>query len=428
MILLSEEKGLLSRLKTWIDSVQLVDVHCHIDGERPAAEDPKEIIFYHYIVTELVSAGAPPEAFSDDLSFEETMERTLPYFRMIRNTSTHWCLMKMLRDLYGFQGDEIDSKNWKELRDAIISHAKERERYKRILTEKTNLKRGFLTFRYDEEIPKHDPDFYVGTLRIEPLISRLNRADIEGLEGAVNTPVESIDDFEEAFSLLFKKFSDCVAVTASVQPEETFVETSKVKAKEPFKKRLSGMDLSASEMWDVSSFAMNCALGLAEEHGLPFQLMVGVRRPVVGASPPDYAIAGFETKSLVSLCPLFHRFGGVNFDVFLANRVQSHELTVIAKNYPNVHVSGYWWYTFYPDIIKQFLRERLQMLPINKIGGFFSDAYVVEWTYAKASMVRLQLAQVLAKMVQEGYYTEELAKSLAVDLLTRNPEKLYKLK
>jgi glucuronate isomerase len=156
--------------------------------------------------------------------------------------------------------------------------------------------------------------------------------------------------------------------------------------------------------------------------------MVGVRRPIVGASPPDYAIAGFETRSLISLCPLFHRFSDVDFDIFLANRVQSHELAVIAKNYPNVYISGYWWYTFYPDIIKQFLRERLQMLPCNKIGGFFSDAYVVEWTYAKASMVRLQLATVLAEMVEEGYYTEDLAKGLAVDLLMRNPEKLYRLK
>jgi len=425
---LKEDRSLFSRLKTWIDSVQLVDVHCHINGERPAAGDPKEIVFYHYIITELTSAGVPLEAFSSDFSFEQVMRRTLPYFKLIRNTSTHWCLMKMLRDLYGFEGDEINEKNWKDLRDAIISQAKERDWYKAVLTEKTKLRKGFLTFRYDEEIPKYDPDFYVGTLRIEPLINRLNQADIKGLEGAVNASVESIDDFEDALSLLFKKFSTCVAVTASVLPEETFVEASKAEAEETFKKRLSGLDLNASEMRNVSSFAMSCVLSLAEEYGLPFQFMVGVRRPVVGASPPDYAIAGFETKSLVSLCPLFHRFRNVNFDIFLANKVQCHELAVIAKNYPNVHVSGYWWYTFYPAIIREFLLERLEMLPRNKIGGFFSDAYVVEWTYAKASMVRLQLAKVLAEMVEEGYCTEDLAKDLAVDLLIRNAEHLYKLK
>ena len=78
-------------------------------------------------------------------------------------------------------------------------------------------------------------------------------------------------------------------------------------------------------------------------------------------------------------------------------------------------------------MIEQFLLERLQMLPRNKINGFFSDAYVAEWTYAKASIVRLQLAIVLTKMVEDGYYTEDLARDLAVNLFTRNPERLYKL-
>jgi len=334
--------------------------------------------------------------------------------------------MKILKDLYGFQGDEINERNWRDLRDIILLHTRDRDWYRQIL-EKTKLKKGFLTFRYDEEIPEYAPDLFVGALRIESLISRLNLADIGGLEKAVDSSIQSLDEFENALSLLFRKFSKCVAVTASILPDETFVEPDRAKARASFRKRISGLDLSASEVRNVSSFAINCVLSLAEEYDLPFQLMLGVRRPVVGASPPDYAIAGFESKSLLCLCPLFHRFSGVDFDIFLANRVQSHELTVIAKNYQNVYVSGHWWYVFYPSIIKQFLLERLQMLPRNKMNGFFSDAYVVEWTYAKASMVRLQLSTVLAKMVEEGYYTEELARSLATDLLIHNPEDLYKL-
>jgi len=334
--------------------------------------------------------------------------------------------MKMLRDLYGFEEEEINQENWKDLRDTILSHAEKRDWYTKVL-EKTGLKKGFLTFRYEEEVPKYDRNFYVGALRIEPLISRLSQNDIQALEKAVGASIKSISDFEEALPLLFKKFSDCVAVTASILPEETFEEPDKAKARASFKKRISGLDLSASEMQNLRSYSMNCMLSLAEEYDLPFQLMLGVRRPVVGASPPDYAVVGFETKSLLSLCPLFHRFSDVNFDVFLANRVQSHELTVIAKNYPNVYVSGYWWYVFYPTMIEQFLLERLQMLPRNKMNGFFSDAYVAEWTYAKASMVRLQLAIVLTKMVEDGFYTEDLARNLATDLFARNPEKLYKL-
>jgi glucuronate isomerase len=65
------------------------------------------------------------------------------------------------------------------------------------------------------------------------------------------------------------------------------------------------------------------------------------------------------------------------------------------------------------------------MLPGNKINGFFSDAYCVEWSYAKVRLVRRQIAHVLGDMVEEGYLEEEQAITLAADLLDRNPGCLY---
>lgn len=421
------EKELFSNLKTWVDSISMVDIHSHIDGENPSARDPRQILFYHYIVTELLSAGMPSKVVSPDLPVEDLVKGALPYFPLIRNTSTHWCLMKMLKVLYGFEDSEINKKNWKDLLDVISEGAKQKERYKRILTEKAKIKKAFLTFRYDSEIPRHDPELFVGALRLDSLIGKLDKNSVQGLERAVNTSIGSLADFEDSLGQLFKKFSKCVAATANLLPGEVPIKPSKAEAEKPFKKMLAGLDLNPAERQIVTSFSLNRILSLAEESDLPFQIMVGVRRPVPGASPPDYAISGFETKMVSRLCPLFHDFNGVKFDIFTASRVQSHEFTVVAKNYPNVHVSGYWWYVFYPTFIKQFLRERLQMLPRNKSNVFFSDAYVVEWSYAKSGMVRLQLATVLTEMVAEGLLTEELAKDVAVDLLARNPERLYKL-
>jgi glucuronate isomerase len=424
-----KNNGLFSRLNAWIDSIPMVDVHSHIDGEHPSTKDAKQIVFYHYIVTELLSAGMPPDAVSPHLSFEETVKRAIPYFTLIKNTSTYWCLMTMLKELYGFEDDDINEKNWKGLLEMILARTAQTDWYREVLTEKAKIKKTFLTFNYASNIPKYDPGLFVGALRIDPLISRLNKSDIEGLGRAVGSLIGSINDFEDSLVSLFKKFAGarCVAVTVSIHPEEVFTKSNKAKAEALFRRLLSGLHINTSERRTVSSFALSCVLSLAEEFNLPFQIMLGVRRPVPGAAPPDYAISGFEPKMISSLCPLFNDFNRVKFDIFLANRVQSHELTVVAKNYPNVHVSGYWWYAFYPTVIKQFLRERLQMLPRNKINGFFSDAYVVEWSYAKASLVRLQLATVLTEMSEEGYFTEELAKSLAVDLLASNPEKLYNL-
>ena len=59
------------------------------------------------------------------------------------------------------------------------------------------------------------------------------------------------------------------------------------------------------------------------------------------------------------------------------------------------------------------MEERLDMVPANKQIGFFSDAYCVEWSYAKAKMVLNQLAIVLAQKVAQGQYTRNDAVQIA---------------
>jgi hypothetical protein len=78
---------------------------------------------------------------------------------------------------------------------------------------------------------------------------------------------------------------------------------------------------------------------------------------------------------------------------------------------------GYWWHNFFPSAIRQVMEERLDMVPVNKQIGFFSDAYCVEWSYAKAKMVLNQLAIVLAQKVAQGQYTRNDAVQIARAIL-----------
>jgi hypothetical protein len=70
------------------------------------------------------------------------------------------------------------------------------------------------------------------------------------------------------------------------------------------------------------------------------------------------------------------------------------------------------------------MAERLDMLPANKQVGFFSDAYCVEWAYAKAVLVRKQLAAVLAEKVAQGQYTRDDALAVARAVLYDSPRSL----
>ena len=74
--------------------------------------------------------------------------------------------------------------------------------------------------------------------------------------------------------------------------------------------------------------------------------------------------------------------------------------------------------------MRQVMAERLDMLPVNKQVGFFSDAYVVEWTYGKAALVRKQLACVLAEKIEQRQYTRDDALATARAILYETPQTL----
>ena len=93
-----------------------------------------------------------------------------------------------------------------------------------------------------------------------------------------------------------------------------------------------------------------------------------------------------------------------------------------AANLPNFSLAGFWWHNFFPDTIRQVMSERLDMVPVNKQVGFFSDAYTVEWSYAKAIIVRKQMARVLAEKVAQGQYSFDEAVSIAREILFQTPQ------
>ena len=78
--------------------------------------------------------------------------------------------------------------------------------------------------------------------------------------------------------------------------------------------------------------------------------------------------------------------------------------------------------------MRQVMAERLDMLPVNKQVGFFSDAYCVEWMYGKARMVQKQLARVLAEKVGQGQYTRDDAVAIARAILYDTPQSTLGMK
>jgi glucuronate isomerase len=416
--------GLFREIREKLAEIPVVDIHTHINPEKPHAERPEDVILYHYIVTELATAGV-----SRDILEKADMNEVLKKMRLIKNTSTYWCLLKIMNDLYELGEERLKPEEWSEARRIIESTSKSPGWVERVLHGKIKTKRVFITLDYASPIPNYDPTIFVGGLRIDPLISRLSKGSLDKLGKVAGVQITTLRDLDEGLDEIFKAFSKHIkTVTVSLQPEDEFKHVDSEEVGDSLKRIVEGFPLRPQQFRSLSSHIICKVSSLCQEYDVVFQIMLGVRRPVAGASPPDYAIVAFNTNALTNYCEaLFSRFKNVKFDLILANSIQSHEIAVIAKNYPNVYFSGFWWYSFYPHIIRWGLLERIQMLPRNKVNAFFSDAYVIEWIYGKSCLLKDQLAYVLADMVEHGYYDKDFALEMAEDLLCKNPTMIYQL-
>src|SRR5262249_44826108 len=88
----------------------------------------------------------------------------------------------------------------------------------------------------------------------------------------------------------------------------------------------------------------------------------------------------FETRSRLcqetirQLGEMIGRHPRLRFMCFLSSRHANQSLCTFARELPNFTLAGYWWHNFFPDVMRQVMSERLDMLPTNKHVGFFSDA------------------------------------------------------
>jgi glucuronate isomerase len=145
----------------------------------------------------------------------------------------------------------------------------------------------------------------------------------------------------------------------------------------------------------------------------------------LGAEPLPFETGSFVSQRTISqLAGMVARHPGLRFQCFLSSRHANQSLCTIARELPNLSLAGYWWHNFFPDIIRQVMRERLDMLPATKQIGFFSDAYTIEWAYGKLALVRKLLAQVLGEKIDQGQHTRDEALAVARRVLYEAPRSL----
>ena len=143
--------------------------------------------------------------------------------------------------------------------------------------------------------------------------------------------------------------------------------------------------------------------------------------------PPHRSVTRWNKDFIEALGKLAYDFEDFHFNASTASDIYTHDLGVLAKHIPNISLSGYWWHMLYPFYIKKSLETRLDMVPINKIVGYFSDTYHSEWCYPKLKMVKGILLEILSERLKKGWYDVQLAVDIVNKLFYENPKRIYQI-
>jgi len=419
---------LAKRLEVEISKMPIIDTHTHLQHRTPSAKLIGNIFSYHYIKMELSTAGMDVEKLmNDSIPPDIRMRNALPFIPRIRNTTTWWGFMTICRAL-GFEDSTIHEGNWQDL-CRVASDTMQSEHWYRKALDSINIRRSFLTNLPDEDLEGYDREAFVPSLRTDEWVWDIQEKSVrQRLETLTNSSISSLKDLKASIYKVAENFVilGAASMAISLPPDFKAFAVAESDAEWLYDRILQGKRLSDVELARLQTYILYSLFGVCDELCLPFQLMLGVDRKVHRRLEWD----GFSTDMgmIKTFRDALNRFPNVKFIFSILNTVLTHELAIYAKTFANCYAAGHWWYTFYPDIIKQMILERLQAVPYTKLIGWYSDSYYVEWTIAKIKLYIRTLAAALAELVEDGYISEKLALEIARALLRDNNREIFALK
>ena len=438
---------LVNELEQALAEVPVLDIHTHLVGGKLGARGLHDVLLYHMVVSDLYAAGCPSGARLTQHpgwpSREEAHGRlaeAVPYLRHIQNTSSFWGVRLILGDLYGWR-EPITADNWPRL-DAVIRERADDRAWHHSLLDRVNVRRTGTEIARRELGQDDDRlqyalewgfftrcqwgEFDTALYELERCWGRSPESPSpigSGGRPATEKVIRTLADVHAAVAHYVGQipYRQILSTATHISTDIDFHPVSDAEMEAALARRQRA---GPAERDLYASYINEAFLTALEKHGdeIVFQFSFG-------AEPLPYETGSrLSQRTIAHLAEMVGRHPRLRFQCFLSSRHANQSLCTLVRELPNLSLAGYWWHNFFPDVIRQVMAERLDMLPMNKQVGFFSDAYCVDWTYAKAILVGKQLAQVLAQRIEQGQYSREDALAVARAILYDSPQSLLGMK
>ncbi len=424
-------------------AIPRLDAHTHLVDGKLSARGLHDILLYHMAVSDLYAAGCPSGArltqYPGWPTPEEAQARILeaiPFLKLVRGTAISKGIRIILEDLYGWK-EPIDSDNWRRL-DAQIRERSDDRAWQREIVRRTNVLRYCTEYARrengrDQDILQYSLEWAFFTRcqwgEYDTALYELERCWGKkpespspiggGKRPSTERIIGSLEDVHAAIAHYVESvpFDQLLSMATHISTDIDLRVVGKSEMAEALKRRPTA---GPRERDIYASYINEAYLTALEPHADKFVFQFSL-----GAEPlPFETCSRLSQRTIAQLAEMISRHPKVRFQCFLASRHTNQSLCTMGRELPNFSLSGYWWQNFFPSIMRQVMEERLDMVPVNKQVGFFSDAYCLEWAYAKARIVCAQLAAVLAEKIERGEYTKSDALSVARSILYETPEEL----
>ena len=432
-----------TELEAKLAEVPILDVHTHLVGGRLAARGLHDILLYHMVVSDLYAAGCPSGArltqfpgWPSEAEAHARIKEALPYLRHIGNTSSFWGVRIILRELYGWT-EPIDERNWMRL-DGVIRERAEDQSWPREMLDRARILRSGTELARRGGGADDDRlqfalewgfftrcqwgEYDTGLYELERCWGKTPESPAPiggGARPATERQIRTLDDVHAAIAHYVSSipYGQIVSTATHLSTDIDYRSVSDDEMAAALARRDHA---GPSERDCYASYVNEAFLTALEKHAgqIVFQFSFG-------AEPLPFETASrLSQRTIGQVAEMVGRHPALRFQCFLASRHANQSMCTLVRELPNLSLAGYWWHNFFPDTIARVIRERLEMVPANKQVGFFSDAYCVEWSFAKAALVRKVLARVLAERVEFGQFDTTTALEFARAIFYESPQSL----
>lgn len=435
-------QSLIDDLEQALAELPMFDAHTHLVGGRLGARGLHDILLYHMLISDLYAAGCPSGArltqypgWPDVAEAHARIEEALPYLPHLRNTSCWWMAKSILSDLYDWH-EPVTADNWRRL-DAIVRERADDRAWHHSVFDRLHILRTCAEYArrgtgQDDDRLQYSlewafftrcqwGEFDTALYELEKCWGRSPEppTPIGGTRPPTERTIRTLEDVHAAIAHYVQAIP-YHQIIGTATGFSTAIDYRVVDEREMAAALRRRATAGPAERDIYASYINEAYLTALEPHAdrIVFQFSLG-------AEPLPYETASIlHQRTIGQLGDMMARHPRLRFQAFLGCRHANQAMCTLTRELPNLSLAGYWWHNFFPDAVRQIMHERLDMLPVNKQLGFFSDAYCVEWVYGKAMLVRKQLAQVLADKVAAGQYSRDDAISIARSILYESPQTL----